>query len=124
MDFLGQYTRRRLLGEHVPYAVEAFPEGGQGHLASESGLYCRIFTEGMFGILPIGLDRFTCTPRLPDGWPSMALRHIKAFGGDFDLEVARSGAKLQVRVLQANRVMIDKLINSGESLVVTIQPKS
>ncbi len=124
LDFLGQYTRRRLLGDHVPYAVEAFPEGGQGHLASESGLYCRIFTEGMFGILPTGLDRFTCTPRLPDGWPSMALRHIKAFGGDFDLEVARSGAKLQVRVLQANRVMIDKLINSGESLVVTIQPKS
>lgn len=120
LDFLGQYTRRRLLGDHVPYAVEAFPEDGQAHLASESGLYCRIFTEGLFGVLPTGLDRFSCTPRLPDGWPSMALRHIKAFGGGFDLRVTRKGPKIQVRVEQANQVIIDKLINSGESLEVVV----
>jgi len=47
------------------YPVECGPEGGQAHLSSESSLYCRIFTEGLFGILPTGLDRFRCTPPAP-----------------------------------------------------------
>jgi hypothetical protein len=74
LRYLSAYTRRRLLGDHVPYPVEAWPEGDQRHLSSESGLYCRIFTEGLFGLRPTGLDRFSCTPRLPEGWPRMALR--------------------------------------------------
>jgi hypothetical protein len=48
MRFLHYYSNRRLLGEHVPYPVEAYPEGSQRHLSAESGLYCRIFTEGLF----------------------------------------------------------------------------
>ena len=123
LNFLSQYTRRRLLGEHVPYAVEAYPEGGQGHLASESGLYCRIFTEGMFGILPTGLDCFKSTPRLPESWPSMALRRVKAFGGDFDLVVSRSGEKLRVQIIQGNTTIQNTTVNSGETIEVTI-PKS
>lgn len=120
LDFLGQYTRRRLLGEHVPYAVEAYPEGGQGHLSSESGLYCRIFTEGLFGILPIGLDRFQCTPRLPDGWPTMALRSVKAFGGDFDVVVSHAGEKLRVQVTQGKTTIEDATVHAGETIEVTI----
>jgi hypothetical protein len=99
LRFLTAFTQRRLLGEHVPYPVEAWPEGGQRQLASESGLYCRIVTEGMFGILPTGLDRFRCTPRLPDGWPRMALRSVRAFGHDFDLVVERQGAAGAVTVV-------------------------
>lgn len=120
LDFLSRYSRRRLLGEHVPYAVEAYPEGGQGHLASESGLFCRIFTEGLFGILPTGLDRFRCTPRLPDGWSTMALRHIQAFGNDFDIVVTRAGQKLQVQILQQNKILQDKRISPGEAIEVVL----
>ena len=123
LDRFGEYTRRRLLGEHVPYAVEAFPEGGQGHLASESGLYCRIVVEGLFGILPTGLGRFQCTPRLPDNWPSMALRHVKAFGSDFDVVVERRGQKLQVRVLQEGKVIREKSIAPGETLDTVLKGK-
>ena len=82
LRYLTAYTGRRLLGDHVPYPVEAWPEGDQRHLSSESGLYCRIFTEGLFGMRPTGLDRFRCTPRLPDGWPRMALRSVRAFNRD------------------------------------------
>ncbi|MBC9931674.1 hypothetical protein [Chitinophaga qingshengii] len=89
MDKLEYYSRRRLLGEHVPYPVEAYPEGNQRHLSAESGLYCRIFTEGMFGMRPTGFNSFDCTPRLPEGWDHMALRNIHAFGKIFDLEVKR-----------------------------------
>lgn len=122
-EFLKRYTRRRLLGEHVPYAVEAYPEGGQGHLASESGLYCRIYVEGMFGLLPTGLDRFTLTPRLPEGWPAMALRHVKAFGSDFDIAVARAGGKLSVRVAAAGQEILAKEIAPGETVEVVLPAK-
>lgn len=99
LDYLEYYSRRRLLGDHVPYPVEAFPEGNQRHLSAESGLYCRIYTEGMFGIRPTGLNSFDCTPRLPAKWDKMALRKINAFGNNFDLEVARAGAgKLTITV--------------------------
>src|SRR4029079_8874036 len=41
LDYLNRYSRQRLLGTHVPYAIEAWPEAGQSHLAAESALYCR-----------------------------------------------------------------------------------
>lgn len=47
---LKEYSESRLLGEHVPYAVEAYPEGGMRHLSAESGLFCRVFTDGLLNI--------------------------------------------------------------------------
>lgn len=89
--FLKYYSGRRLLGEHVPYAVEAYPEGNQRHLSAESGLYCRIYTEGLFGIRPTGFNAFDITPRLPKEWNRMALKNINAFQNNFDIEVTRAG---------------------------------
>lgn len=88
-DFLKYFSRRRLLGEHVPYPVEAYPEGNQRHLSAESGLYCRIYTEGMFGMRPTGFNSFDITPRLPVEWNKMALKNINAFQNNFDLEITR-----------------------------------
>jgi len=102
--FLQYFSRRRLLGEHVPYAVEAYPEGNQRHLSAESGLYCRIYTEGMFGIRPTGFNSFNCTPRLPAAWNHMALRNIHSFGNVFDLEVERAGSgKLIISIKKAGQ---------------------
>ncbi|HTJ13350.1 MAG TPA: hypothetical protein VL547_15045 [Dinghuibacter sp.] len=85
--YFAYYTRTRLLGEHVPYPVEAWPEGNQRHLSAESALYCRVVTEGLFGIDPLGLGSFSVTPRLPAGWSSMSLDHMAAFGADWRIEV-------------------------------------
>ena len=90
LGILARLSRRRLLGEHVPYAVEAWPEGSQRHLSAESGLYCRVITEGLFGIRPTGLRSFTMNVSLPSGWDSMVLKHIRAFGSDFDIRVSRT----------------------------------
>ena len=104
LTFLRYYSRRRLLGEHVPYAVEAYPEGNQRHLSAESGLYCRIYTEGMFGMRPIGFNSFNCTPHLPKEWNQMALRNIHSFGNVFDIEVARaSSGKLVITIKKAGQ---------------------
>jgi len=47
---LKQYSEARLLGEHVPYAVESWPEGDMRHLSAESGLFCRVITDGLLNI--------------------------------------------------------------------------
>lgn len=105
MQFLRYYSQRRLLGEHVPYPVEAYPEGNQRHLSAESGLYCRIYTEGLFGMRPVSFNSFECSPRLPNGWNQMALRNIHSFGNVFDLVVDRMGAgKLGITIINGKKV--------------------
>lgn len=104
-DYLHRYSAVRLLGEHVPYAIEAWPEGEQRHLSAESGLYGRIITEGIFGIRPCGFKSFNLTPRLPRNWQKMSLRRIGAFQSTFDLEISRLPKnKLKVRVIQEGKV--------------------
>lgn len=120
MDFLERYSRRRLLGDHVPYAIEAWPEGEQRHLSAESGLYCRIFTEGLFGIRPTGLRSFELTPRLPQDWEYARLNRVRAFASDFDIRVARSGSKLEVAVYQGDRCLLRKKIVEGKSIEVIL----
>ena len=106
LGFLQYYSQTRLLGNHVPYAIEAWPEGNQRHLSAESALYARIITEGLFGIRPTGLHSFTVSPRLPKAWPEMSLRHIRICGGDFDLRVYRDGKqKTRVQMIQNGRIV-------------------
>lgn len=119
-EYLKKYSDTRLLGDHVPYAIEAWPEGGQRHLSAESGLYGRIITEGMFGIRPTGFRSFTLTPRLPSEWDDMALRHIRAFGADMDITVKRlSGGKLKVTVAD-NGKNKDYTIRDGQTISVKL----
>ncbi|MFS4469032.1 six-hairpin glycosidase-like protein [Maribacter sp. 2210JD10-5] len=107
LDKLESFSQERLLGNRVPYVVEAYPEGGMAHLSAESGLYCRVFIEGLFGMNPTGLNSFTLKPRLPKGWDKMALRNIKAFGKDFDIEVNRKDDKMLVKILNsANGIIL------------------
>jgi len=77
------------------YSLNRYPsnhwEGGQAHLSAESALYCRVVTEGLFGITPTGFRSFRCTPRLTAAWPEMKLSQIKAFGNAFDLVARREG---------------------------------
>ena len=117
MKFMKHYSGTRLLGNHVPYPVEAWPEGGQRHLSAESGLYGRIITEGIFGIRPTGLHSFTLTPRLPQEWGYMYLRKIKAFDSDFDIEVIRkTNKKLQVTVKKEGNTILNKQVKNGTTI--------
>ena len=118
LQFLHYYSIRRLLGDHVPYPVEAYPEGSQRHLSAESGLYCRIFTEGLFGIRPTGLKSFSFTPRLPAAWPMMRIRHIHAFDHDFDISVERIAGQLKITVTEGDKIRISRMTRDGESVPV------
>ncbi len=120
-EFLHQYSERRLLGDHVPYPVEAWPEGSQRHLSAESGLYCRIFIEGMFGIHPAGLRSFNITPSMPTDWDTMSLRKIKAYGSEFDVTVDRVDSLMyRVTVKSGDKKPVVKTIKAGKTVNIKL----
>ncbi|PRC93397.1 hypothetical protein [Solimicrobium silvestre] len=104
MPYFRYYSGMRLTGEHVPYAIEAWPEGNQRQLSAESALYARVIVEGLFGIEPVGLRSFNIAPRLPKAWPHMALTNIRAFGAGFvDGQVSESGLDISTTRIKQQR---------------------
>lgn len=118
---LKYYSHRRLLGDHVPYAIEAWPEGSQRHLSAESGLYCRVITEGLFGIRPVGFRSFEIKPSMPSDWNTMSLDSIKAFGSDFNLTVGRrEDGKLEITVLPAGGKEKRYTVKPGQTIKINL----
>jgi hypothetical protein len=116
---LHAFSKQRLVGDHVPYVNEAYPEQNQSHLSAESGLYCRIFTEGVFGIRPSGWNSFECTPRLVSGWDKMALRNIRAFGRKWDIEVYQNGKLVRVQIKDAmGTILYDQSLPEGKKHLI------
>lgn len=118
---LTDYSKQRLLGEHVPYPVEAWPEGNQAHLAAESALYCRIYIEGLFGIQPTGFKNFTCIPRLPKGWKEMTLDNVNAFGSIFTIQVKAMDQKsIELNILKEGKVVYSKKDLLGSEFTIEL----
>ena len=120
MEFFQFYSKRRLLGEHVPYPVEAYPEGNQRHLSAESALYCRVVTEGLLGIRPTGFKSFSFSPKLPNEWNQMALRNIKAFNSNFDIEIVRNKEQLQIKIFNKEQLFLNTSVDEGKTINVVL----
>ena len=86
-DYLVDYCEKRLIGDHVPYAIEAYPEGGKRHLSAESALFCQIITEGILAVQPLSFTSFSFNTVIPEGLPRFILTNIHAFGETFDLAI-------------------------------------
>ncbi|MDQ8188045.1 hypothetical protein [Pelagicoccus sp. SDUM812002] len=115
------YSATRLLGFHVPYAIEAWPENNMRHLSAESALYARIATEGLLGMKPDGFASFVVTPRLPEDWreEGYELSRISIQGRTTDIEVrSRRSGLLFIRVVADGRTVVEKEIAQGESVRV------
>jgi len=93
IDLTRRVVKKQIFGSKGPY-----PDEDAIDMLCPGSLYPRVFTEGMFGIVPTGLDSFTCTPWLPKAWPRMALRDLRAFGRSWDLVVERDGDQQKVTV--------------------------
>ncbi len=114
LEYLKKYSGRRLFGDHVPYCQEAYPEQNQSHLSAEAGLYCRIITEGLVGIRPMGLNRFSLTPQLPKDWKGFELRSIRAFARTWDCLVARKGSNVEVKIVFGGKIAYVATKPAGE----------
>ena len=86
------------MGEHIPYPVEAFPEGNQAQLSAESGLYLRIFTEGILGYRPTGFNSFSLKPNLPDEWNEMSVENFMLCGKAANVIVLRKENGYEIKV--------------------------
>jgi len=111
---LKQYSTKRLLGDHVPYAVEAYPENNMKHLSAESALYCRIFIEGLLGIEPTGFDTFKMTPSLPDDWDYLDLQQFYIFGQALDISIQRVGKKVKVTIQSDKGIQYEAVVKPNE----------
>ena len=109
-DRLKSYSQNRLLGEHVPYAVEAYPENNMKHLSAESALYCRIFIEGLLGIEPSGLDEITINPHLPADWDKVVIDNIALAGIPCNIKLEKKKNKLFLKLTNGNKVLFDDFI--------------
>lgn len=114
------YSRSRLLGKRAPYAVEAYPEYGMRHLSAESALYCRIFTEGILGVEPLGPDYFKITPELPDSWDQLSLTSCKILNRDLDFFIVKKNNNIHLTVSDKDRIVWDGYIDAGESLEIRL----
>ncbi|MGN0521720.1 MAG: hypothetical protein ACI4IQ_03680 [Eubacterium sp.] len=97
-ELLEVYSHARLLGEHIPYAVEAFPEGNQAQLSAESGLYIRVYIEGILGYRPTGFSKFEITPHLPEKWQYFNVKSITLCGKKANVYVERENDKYRITV--------------------------
>lgn len=118
IEFLQKFSTTRLLGEHVPYMVEAWPEGGQRHLSTENALYCRIFTEGLLGFRATGFHSFDLTPQMPQKWDKYSFKNVHACTKQpMDIEVTRlSTDKLQVKISKEGHLVCQRTVKTGQTL--------
>lgn len=90
LSLLKEYSDERLTGEHVPYPVEAYPEGNGAHLSAESALYQRIFVEGMAGYRPIGFNAFEIKPNLPTEWNNIDISNIELSNKLYNISITKT----------------------------------
>lgn len=120
LNRLLSYSYSRLLGKRVPYAVEAYPEYGMRHLSAESALYCRIFTEGMLGVEPLGQNRFKITPQIPGSWNELSLTSCKILNRDLNFFIVKKNNNIHLTVSDKARIIWNGYIDIGKSLEIDL----
>jgi hypothetical protein len=85
-------------------------------------LYCRIYTEGLFGIRPVSLSSFNCTPQLPQNWKKMSLKNIHLFAKTFDLFIERKNEKQLTVTTVVDKIEKEYVIDAGKTVLINIRP--
>jgi hypothetical protein len=113
LDLTRRVVKAQIFGSKGPY-----PDEDAIDMLCPGSLYPRVFTEGMFGIVPTGMDAFECTPWLPKDWPRMALRDVRAFGRAWDLVVERGDDLQKVTVSSGGRLVMAGIGPAGRTYKV------
>jgi hypothetical protein len=114
LDLTRRVVQTQIFGKNGPY-----PDEDAIDMLCPGSLYPRVFTEGMFGIVPTSLDSFECTPWLPKDWPRMALRDVRAFGRAWDMVVERAGDQQKLTVSSGGKSVMTGTGPAGKRYSVT-----
>ncbi len=117
---LKDFSRKRLVGNHVPYVIEAFPENNMRHLSAESALYCRIFTEGLLGIEPQGFNSVKLTPQLPKAWTYLSLKNVYVSGKPVDILLENKTDGTLLKISKNAKTILERTVPKKESIIFTI----
>ena len=115
---LEAFSTKRLLGDHVPYVIEAYPENNMRHLSAESALYCRIFIEGLLGFEQTGFRSFVFKPTLPASFNEFALNKIHLADTEISIKLKRSATKIQVMIYKKDSLIFIKTVNPNEKISI------
>lgn len=118
LEKLSEYSQKRLLGDHVPYPVEAYPENNMKHLSAESALYCRIFLEGILSFEQTAFDSFSIRPMLTENLSQFSLKNFYIGDDSFSVSLQLEKNKIKTRIYKNGKKIIDKKIKAGERLRV------
>lgn len=118
-DILCKYSENRLLKDHVPYAIEAYPEGNQAHLSAESALYCRIYLEGILGFLPNSFNSFKLHLSIPSSLNEINLRSIYYGNKYLDICVCKD-TQDDMYLLSIEQLGIYKKVSNHKDIIITL----
>jgi hypothetical protein len=119
--YLQRYVACRLLGEHIPYAVEAYPEGDGRHLSAESALFCRLVTEGIFGLSPAGWQQLQVRPAVPAALGEVTLQNLHYGGQALSLAITPQDGGYTVTLRHADgREQIQHVL-TGQAAVFDLE---
>jgi len=118
---LKSYSKIRLLGEHVPYPIEAYPENNMKHLSAESALYARVFIEGLLGIEPFGLNSIKIYPKMPIDWDEYQVNNIYLCGKTCDIFVKMKDAKAFLTIKDNDKILFEDFVQLDEEAEVELK---
>ena len=98
--------------------MEAYPEGNAAHLSAESALYCRIFSEGLFGLRPTGLKSFELCINIPKQWDKASISNVKIAGADVDIRVLKNGDEIVLTVIANGSQAFNGTVGIGEKISI------
>lgn len=116
LEKLRTFSAHRLLGDHTPYVVEAYPENNMSHLSAESALYCRIFIEGILGFEQTGFNKCSITPTLSQALPTLTLDNIHIGKHKVSVHLKLINDRVHTLISSNGKTIVNTISGKGQTV--------
>ena len=120
LEKLQAFSNKRLLGDHTPYVVEAYPENNMSHLSGESALYCRVFIEGVLGFEQTGFNKCSIMPRLNQSFPVFTLDNIHIGKNKVSVHLKLINGRVQTIIYSNGKRIVNTTRDNGSRIAFSL----